>query len=59
MHGASAPSIDVRAWLLWGAAASLPLITGRHPLILLEMLIVVVVVRSVCLPPCRLGCFST
>jgi len=50
MHEASAPSIDVRAWLLWGAAASLPLITGRHPLILLEMLIVVVVVRSVCLP---------
>lgn len=42
--------IDVRAWLLWGAAASLPLLTGRHPLVLLELLIVVAIVRSVCLP---------
>ncbi len=50
MQAPSESSIDVRAWLLWGAAASLPLITGRHPLILLELLIIVVVVRSVCLP---------
>lgn len=50
MHATSAPTGDVRAWLLWGAAASLPLITGRHPLILLELLVIVVIVRSVCLP---------
>jgi|GEM_PF-476866 len=41
-------SIDARAWLLWGAAASLPLLTGRHPVVLLELLIIVVVVRQVC-----------
>lgn len=50
MPPTSTQPIDVRAWLLWGAAASLPLLTGRHPLILVELLIIVVVVRSVCLP---------
>lgn len=42
--------LDTRAWLLWGGAASVPLLTGRHPLVLAELLIVVLAVRAVCLP---------
>lgn len=43
--------IDSRAWLAWGAAASLPLLAGRHPLVIVEVLAITLVVRAVCLPP--------
>lgn len=42
--------IDTRAWLVWGAAASMPLLTGRHPLVIAQVLTIVLVVRAVCLP---------
>lgn len=45
--------LDSRAWLAWGAAATLPLLTGRHPLVLAELLAIALVVRSVCLEPSR------
>jgi len=45
--------LDSRTWLLWGAAASVPLITGRHPVLLAELLLIVLAVRSVCTPPER------
>lgn len=43
--------IDSRAWLVWGAAASMPLLIGRHPLVIAELLTIVLVVRAVCLSP--------
>ncbi|HYH10973.1 MAG TPA: energy-coupling factor transporter transmembrane component T, partial [Thermomicrobiales bacterium] len=45
--------IDSRTWLLWGAAVSVPLITGRHPVLIVELLLIVLAVRTVCLPPSR------
>jgi energy-coupling factor transport system permease protein len=42
--------IDTRVWLVWGAAASMPLLTGRHPLVIAQVLTIVLVVRAVCLP---------
>jgi energy-coupling factor transport system permease protein len=45
--------LDTRAWLAWGAAATLPLMAGRHPLVIAELLAIALVVRSVCLPPSR------
>lgn len=53
MSKGAAKPVDARAWLLWGAAASLPLLTGRHPVILLELLIIVIIVRSTCLHPAQ------
>lgn len=38
--------IDPRAWLLWGAAASLPPLLGRNPLILSATLMAVLGVRA-------------
>ena len=45
--------LDVRVWLLWGLAAMVPLLTGRHPVILLELLAVVLIVRTLCVPDRR------
>jgi energy-coupling factor transport system permease protein len=45
--------LDSRAWLIWGAAATLPLLTGRHPLVLAELIAIALVVRAVCLAPSR------
>ena len=45
--------LDSRAWLAWGAAASLPLLAGRHPLLIVELLAIALVVRAVCLTPSR------
>ncbi len=42
--------LDTRAWLLWGAAASVPLLIGRHPFVIAQLLVIVLVVRAVCLP---------
>ncbi len=38
--------LDPRAWLLWGAAASLPPLLGRNPLVLLATLVAVLGVRA-------------
>ena len=38
--------VDPRAWLLWGAAASLPPLLGRNPLILSATLLAVIGVRA-------------
>lgn len=45
--------IDSRAWLAWGAAVSVPLLAGRHPVLLAELLLIVLTVRAVCLPRSR------
>lgn len=39
-------ALDPRAWLLWGAAASLPALLGRNPFPLLATLLAVVGVRA-------------
>ena len=39
-------SLDPRAWLLWGAAASLPFLVGRNPFPLLAALLAVLGVRA-------------
>ena len=38
--------LDSRAWLAWGAAASLPLLAGRHPLLIVELLAISLVVSA-------------
>jgi energy-coupling factor transport system permease protein len=45
--------LNSRAWLAWGAAATLPLLAGRHPLVLLELLAIALVVRAACLASSR------
>jgi energy-coupling factor transport system permease protein len=50
--------LDSRVWLAWGAAGSLPLLAGRHPIVILELLAVALVVRAVCLPPARTTSWS-
>ncbi len=39
--------LDSRTWLVWGIATMIPLLVARHPLVVLELLIVVLAVRSV------------
>ncbi len=41
----NADRLDSRAWLVWGLAAMLPMLIVRHPLIVLEMLVIVLAVR--------------
>jgi energy-coupling factor transport system permease protein len=43
----TAGRIDSRAWLAWGGAAMVPLLVARHPLLVLEELLIVLAVRSV------------
>jgi energy-coupling factor transport system permease protein len=43
----NADRLDSRAWLLWGLAAMLPMLVSRHPLVVLQMLVIVVAVRLV------------
>jgi len=40
-----AKSIDPRAWLVWGLAASLPPLVGRNPFMLIVTLLSVIIVR--------------
>ena len=44
-------ALDSRAWLVWGTACMVPMLVSRHPLIVVEMLLVIVTVRVACLPP--------
>ena len=41
----NADRLDSRAWLVWGFAAMLPMLVSRHPLVVLEMLVIVLAVR--------------
>lgn len=43
----NADRLDSRAWLLWGLSAMVPMLIVRHPLIVLEMLVIVLAVRLV------------
>lgn len=45
---------DVRVWLCWGVAATVPPLILRNPFIMLEMLVVVLTVRMTCVSPDRL-----
>lgn len=38
--------IDSRVWILWAVAAMVPVLIGRHPLVIGEVLAIVVVVRN-------------
>lgn len=53
-----APGLDVRAWLVWGMAMTIPLLTGRHPIVLAELIVIVMVVRTVCLPAAQVRGWS-
>lgn len=46
---------DVRVWLCWGLAAMVPPLVMRNPIVLMEIFIIVLTVRSSCVPPERLG----
>lgn len=43
--------LDSRAWLVWGLACMVPLLMSRHPVIVVQLLLVVITVRVACLPP--------
>ena len=43
-------NLDPRAWLAWAGAAMLPLLLGRNPFVLVEMLAIVLAVRAVWSP---------
>lgn len=43
-------SLDSRTWLVWGICCMVPLLIGRHPMLVLAMLCIVITVRLVCIP---------
>lgn len=43
--------LDSRTWLVWGVSAMVPMLIGRHPILVLAMLCIVAAVRIVCIPP--------
>lgn len=43
-------ALDSRTWCIWGVAMMVPLLVTRHPLVILELLGIVVLVRWLCLP---------
>lgn len=51
-RGAMTPDrrLDVRVWLLWAVAASVPALLGRNPFVLAMILIVAAVVRAAWMP---------
>lgn len=42
-----ARQIESRAWIVWGVGMMVPILMARHPLLILEMLIIACAVRSV------------
>lgn len=43
--------LDSRTWLVWGVCCMIPMLIGRHPLLVISMLGIVLTVRFVCIPP--------
>lgn len=43
-------ALDSRTWLTWGICCMVPLLISRHPVIVLELMLVVLTVRYICLP---------
>ena len=46
----TASRLDSRSWLVWALAAMTPVMLGRNPWMLVELLVIVLVVRAVWLP---------
>lgn len=42
--------LDSRTWCCWALAAMVPLLVSRHPVVIAELLIIVLIVRWLCLP---------
>lgn len=42
--------LDSRTWLVWGVCCMVPMLIGRHPVLVLAMLSIVIAVRVVCIP---------
>ncbi len=43
--------LDSRTWLVWAVCAMIPMLIGRHPVLVLAMLCIALTVRLVCVPP--------
>lgn len=43
--------LDSRTWLVWGVCCMVPMLIGRHPMLVFAMFCVVVAVRMVSIPP--------
>jgi energy-coupling factor transport system permease protein len=43
---AATDRIDSRAWMVWAVAAMAPELIGRHPLVIAEILVIVIIVRQ-------------
>lgn len=43
--------LDSRTWLVWGISCMVPMLIGRHPLLVITMLCIVITVRLVSIPP--------
>lgn len=43
--------LDSRTWLVWGVCCMVPMLVGRHPMLVLAMLAIVVTVNLVSIPP--------
>lgn len=43
--------LDSRTWLIWGVCCMVPLLVARHPVLVLELMVIVIAVRMVCTPP--------
>lgn len=43
--------LDSRTWMVWGVCCMVPLLIGRHPMMILQLLLIVGAVRLVCIPP--------
>ncbi len=44
-------TLDSRVWVAWGFAAMLPVLVGRNPWLMAEILLIVVLVRGAWIPP--------
>lgn len=43
--------LDSRTWLIWGVCCMVPMLIGRHPVLVVAMLCISLTVRFVCIPP--------
>lgn len=42
--------LDSRTWLVWGICCMVPMLIGRHPVLVIAMLCIALTVRIVCIP---------